>query len=216
MSTAIKLPQARSSGEVWSYRASGSRSGPWPAARIVRRSVSFLASTLLVLAIAAFLLLAIGPRLLGYQTSTMLTGSMSPLINPGDVVVTKPVTVADIRVGDIITYSIPVEDLRIETHRVTEVTVNTDGTTAVQTKGDANNGVDPWIATINGTTVDRHALTIPHIGTVIRTLREPVLLNVLVYGAPAVLVVSLLVGIWGKKPETAEDPKSLAEAETFA
>ncbi|MDQ5862407.1 MAG: signal peptidase I [Actinomycetota bacterium] len=179
---------------------------------MLRRSVSFLTTTLLVLAVAAFLMLAIGPHVLGYQTSTMLTGSMSPLINSGDIVVTRPVPVNEIAVGDIITYSIPVEDQRIETHRVTALTVNPDGTTAVQTKGDANNGVDPWVATINGTSIDRHVLTVPYVSTAIRTLREPVVLNTLMYGAPAVLVIILLASIWGKKPETEAPPVSKAEA----
>ena len=42
---------------------------------------------LLIVAALVFLFLAVGPRFLNYQTSTMLTGSMSPGINPGDVVV---------------------------------------------------------------------------------------------------------------------------------
>ncbi|WP_441412993.1 hypothetical protein [Arthrobacter sp. 2MCAF14] len=62
--------------------------------------VSVTTSTVMVAAIATLLFLAVGPRILGYQTSTMLAGSMSPLINPGDVVVTVPVPVKDLKVGD--------------------------------------------------------------------------------------------------------------------
>ena len=215
MSTATKFAPTPHQGEARSHQVAGSRSGSWTPPRIVRRSVSFLTTSLLVLAVAAFLMLAIGPRLLGYQTSTMLTGSMSPLINPGDVVVTRPVPVDEIRPGDIITYSIPVEDRRIETHRVTAVTMNPDGATAVQTKGDANNGVDPWVATINGTSIDRHVLTVPYVGNAIRAMREPILLNILMYGAPSVLVISLLASIWGKKPET-DAPKEILAAEARA
>ncbi|WP_426987523.1 signal peptidase I [Pseudarthrobacter sp. Y6] len=185
-----------------SFPASSSvRSSRFKAA--ARRTVSALTTALFVAAVAAFLLLAVGPRVLGYQTSTMLTGSMAPLINPGDVVVTAPTAVSDIRAGDIITYHIPVEDHRMETHRVTEVLTSADGTTAVRTKGDANNGVDPWTATLNGATVDRHVLTVPYVGQVIRTLRQPVVLNTLMYGAPAVLVIGLLTTIWRKDPEPA-------------
>jgi signal peptidase len=132
---------------------------------------------------------------------TMLTGSMAPLINPGDVVVTMPVPAGNIRVGDIITYHIPVEDQRVETHRVTEVITNPDGSTAVKTKGDANNGVDPWTATISGATVDRHVATIPHLGAAIRAVRQPIVLNMLMYGVPAVLVIGMLASIWSKSPE---------------
>jgi signal peptidase len=172
--------------------------------------VSYLTTAFLVLALASFLTLAIGPRLLGYQTSTMLTGSMAPLINPGDIVLTRPVPLEDIKVGDIITYSIPVEDRRIETHRIIEITVDPDGTTTIQTKGDANNGVDPWTATVNGASIDRHVLTVPYVGTAIRALREPIILNTLMYGAPAVLVLMLLGSIWAKKPEP-EAPSSLSK-----
>ncbi|MBT2534290.1 signal peptidase I [Arthrobacter sp. ISL-48] len=168
-----------------------------------RRTVSAFTTALFVVAVAAFLLLAVGPRVLGYQTSTMLTGSMAPQINPGDVVVTVPTPVADIRVGDIITYHIPVEDQRVETHRVTEILTTEDGTTAVRTKGDANNGADPWTATVQGSTVDRHVLTVPYVGQAIRALREPVVRNTLMYGAPAVLVIGLLASIWRKDPEPA-------------
>ncbi|MDI3193570.1 signal peptidase I [Pseudarthrobacter sp. AL07] len=166
-----------------------------------RKTGSALTTAMLVIALAAFLFLAVGPRVFGYHTSTMLTGSMAPLINPGDVVVTAPVPASDIKVGDVITYLIPVEDHRVETHRVTEVLTNADGTTAVRTKGDANNGVDPWTATLQGATVDRHVLTVPFAGQAIRALRQPVILNTLMYGAPAVLVVGLLASIWRKDPD---------------
>jgi signal peptidase len=217
MSTALKITHTkRSTGDarVSSKHATADRA--WRAAHNLRKSVTATASTLLVLAVAAFLLLAIGPRVLGYQTSTMLTGSMSPLINPGDVVVTKPVPAEEIRVGDIITYHIPVEDQRVETHRVTDVITNPDGTIAVRTKGDANNGADPWTATITGPTVDRHVLTVPYVGTAIRALREPIVLNTLMYGAPAILVIGMLASIWGKKPEEKDKNRTESEVEALA
>lgn len=156
---------------------------------------------MLVLAAIVFLFLAIGPRIFGYQTSTMLTGSMAPLINPGDVVVTVPTPVRDIKVGDVITYHIPVEDQRVETHRITEITTTADGGFAVQTKGDANNGIDPWIATLQGKTVDKQIATIPYVGNAIRALREPIVMNTLMYGAPAILVLGMLASIWTRDPK---------------
>ena len=175
--------------------------------RAAGKVVKGIGAGMLVLGALVFLLLAIGPRILGYQTSTMLTGSMAPLINPGDVVVTIPTPVADIKVGDIITYHIPVEDQRVETHRITEITTTADGGTAVQTKGDANNGIDPWIATLQGKTVDKQIATIPYVGNAIRTLREPMVMNTLMYGAPAILVIGMLASIWTKNPNktTPED-----------
>ncbi|MCP1411373.1 signal peptidase I [Paenarthrobacter sp. A20] len=168
--------------------------------RVAGSAVKFIGIGALVLAALAFVLLAIGPRVFGYQTSTMLTGSMAPLINPGDVVVTVPTPITDVKVGDIITYHIPVEDQRVETHRITEVTATADGGVAVQTKGDANNGIDPWIATLEGKTVDKQVATIPYVGNAIRALREPVVMNILMYGAPAILVIGMLASIWTKDP----------------
>ena len=66
---------------------------------VASRTISILTSVIVVVAVAAFLLLAVGPRVFGYQTSTMLTGSMSPLINPGDVVVTVPTPISEITRG---------------------------------------------------------------------------------------------------------------------
>ncbi|MGM9474217.1 signal peptidase I [Pseudarthrobacter sp. YS3] len=211
MSAAIDFTTTPARGEARASRATGPRSGALPAGRIIHRSLSMLATALLVLAGVAFMTLVIGPRVLGYQTSTMLTGSMAPLINPGDIVVTKPVPASDIRVGDIITYHIPVEDQRVETHRVTEVNTNPEGSITVQTKGDANNGVDPWLATLTGATVDRHTLTVPYVGTAIRAMREPIVLNTLIYGAPAVLVIGMLASIWGRKPEPEAPHEAPAE-----
>ncbi|HET6268936.1 MAG TPA: signal peptidase I [Arthrobacter sp.] len=163
-------------------------------------------SVLLTTAVAVFLFLAVGPRFLGYQTSTMLTGSMAPLINPGDVVVTFDTPASELNVGDIITYHIPVQDHRVETHRIIDITRNADGATTVRTKGDANNGADPWAATLTGSHADRHAFTVPYLGHAIRALREPMVLKTLMYGAPAAAVLILMTAIWRKTPDAEDAP----------
>jgi signal peptidase len=174
---------------------------PAAVAKTFQLLVQLVITAVMIIAVTAFLFLAVGPRIFGYQTSTMLTGSMSPMINPGDVVVSVPTPASDLRVGDVITYGIPVEDRRIETHRVIEIIRSEDGTTALRTKGDANNGADPWTAVLEKETVDVHAATIPYLGTAIRSLREPFVLNALMYGAPALLVIMVLTSIWCKAPE---------------
>lgn len=175
---------------------------------VVRRTIRALSTVLMIASVAALLFLAVGPRILGYQTSTMLTGSMSPVINPGDVVVSVPVPVSGVRAGDVITYRIPVEDQRVETHRVTKVFTAPDGSTAVRTKGDANRNVDPWEASLNGETVHKHVFTVPVLGHVIRALRQPEVLDALTYGAPAILVLGVLRSIWSREPATASGGKN--------
>ena len=156
---------------------------------------------LLIVAALVFLFLAVGPRFLNYQTSTMLTGSMSPGINPGDVVVSVRTPVSELKVGDVITYSIPIDDHRIETHRVASIKRDA-GTTSVTTKGDANPGADPWIAVLSDDHVYTEAGVVPYLGDAIRALRQPLVQSVLLYGASALLVVVVLTAIWKQPAES--------------
>jgi signal peptidase len=210
-STAAEATTRPAAVETRASAAAVETAAPGTFRRVAGKVAKGIGAGMLVLAALVFLFLAIGPRVLGYQTSTMLTGSMAPLINPGDVVVTVPTPITDIKVGDIITYHIPVEDQRVETHRITEITATADGGVAVQTKGDANNGIDPWIATLQGKTVDKQIATIPYVGNAIRALREPMVMNILMYGAPAILVIGMLASIWTKNPDRTA-PEGATEA----
>lgn len=187
---------ARRRAEPSTGTSGGGAAGPWRrAARYASRSAGAL---VLAAAAALFLFLAVGPRFLNYQTSTMLTGSMAPLITPGDVVVSVKTPTAQLAVGDIITYRIPVDDQRVETHRVVEVTRNPSGATVIRTKGDANNGADPWTAVITDDSVYTTAAVIPHLGDVIRALRSPAARTALMVGAPVLLLAIGLSSIWGR------------------
>ncbi|MFP3460537.1 signal peptidase I [Arthrobacter globiformis] len=175
-----------------------------------RLLVRTAAAVLLAAAVATFLFLAVGPGFLGYQASIVLTGSMAPTINPGDVVVTVPSPVSSLKTGDIITYRIPVQDRRVETHRIVELTRD-GGSTTVRTKGDANHDAAPWLATFEGSTVDIHAATVPYFGTAVQALREPAVLMALTYGVPGMLVFMMLARIWRKGPDAADESKSGAD-----
>jgi signal peptidase len=142
----------------------------------------------------------------------MLTGSMAPLINPGDVVVSVKSPTAQLAVGDIITYRIPVEDQRVETHRVVEVSRNSAGATVIRTKGDANNGPDPWTAVITDDSVYTSTAVVPHLGDAIRTLRSPAARFALVLGAPALVVAIALTSIWRRRPAGPPQPAAASPA----
>jgi signal peptidase I len=159
----------------------------------------WFARLLMLVALVAFAGLAVGPHVLGYRTMTMLSGSMAPGINPGDVVVDTPVAVADVRVGMEISYRIPIDDHHVETHRVVSVEHAPDGSVTVVTKGDANNAADPWKATLQGATVYQVRAVVPWIGKAIVLLRTPALRTVLVYAVPALLAGWLILTIW--RPE---------------
>jgi signal peptidase I len=180
---------------------------PAPAVRrsLPRRLIGWAGTLLMLLCLAVFVLLAVGPHVLGYRTSTMLTGSMEPGIMPGDVVVTAPKPATELAVGDVISYQIPVEDHRVETHRVVEVKTQKDGSIVFRTKGDANEGADPWTATIQGDTVWEMKAVVPKLGSVIRVLRAPAVQHGIFWIAFGGLLLLGLSTIWGKKPEISEN-----------
>ncbi len=74
------------------------------------------------------------PALIGWQSDVVLTGSMAPRINPGDVVVSEPVPATSVRAGQVISFDDPNVAGRTVIHRVRSV--NPDGT--LITRGDAN------------------------------------------------------------------------------
>ncbi|MGY1623125.1 signal peptidase I [Geodermatophilus sp. SYSU D00965] len=160
---------------------------------------------LVLVAVVAFAGLAIGPHVLGYRTMTMLTGSMAPAIDPGDVVISTPLAVSDVTEGMIISYHIPIDDHRVVTHRVTDVTHAPDGTVTVQTQGDANEAPDPWTAVLQGDTAYQVQAVIPELGHLLTTLRTPWISHALVYGAPALLAGWLLLTIWHPARDEEDD-----------
>lgn len=157
------------------------------------------------LAVAVFAFLAVGPHVLGYRTMTMLTGSMAPMIEPGDVTVVTPVAVADVTEGMVLTYHQPIGDRSLVTHRVVEVERGADGTVSIRTQGDANEAVDPWTATLEGDTAYQVRAVVPELGHLIQALRTPGVTQVLLYGAPALLAGWLLLSIWRPTTDTRDE-----------
>ena len=156
----------------------------------------WLVRGLIGLAVLTFAFLAVGPHVLGYRTMTMLTGSMAPEINPGDVTIVTPIKVSEVTEGMVITYHRPIDDHSLVTHRVISVQKAADGTVTIQTKGDANPAADPWTATLNGDTAYQVRGVVPVLGHVIEALRAPIVAQALLYGAPTLLVGWLLLTIW--------------------
>ena len=175
----------------------------WGTRPVLAVAYRWFARLLMVVAVVAFAGLAVGPHVFGYRTMTMLSGSMAPGINPGDVVVDTPVAVSDVRVGMMISYHIPIDDHHVETHRVVSVEREPDGKVTVVTKGDANSAADPWKATLQGDTAYQVRAVVPWIGKAIAFLRTPALSTVLVYAVPALLAGWLILTIWRPEPADA-------------
>ena len=79
------------------------------------------------------------PRLTNSQAMTVLSGSMTPNIPVGSVVMVHPVDPATLHIGDIATYQAEQGRSVYITHRITAIE-NVNGQTQFTFKGDANKG----------------------------------------------------------------------------
>jgi signal peptidase len=156
-----------------------------------RRILRFLTSVVLAVAAVA----AVGGagvvvvQRLGF--SPVLSPSMLPVFGPGDLIVTKPLDTADLRVGDVVVLPLPDSPGQRYVHRVIKVETDDEGLPAVSTKGDNNDEPDPWRLSITSRQVPEVVASIPDAGRLaLRTngaqLRVPLLLLV----AGAVLVAT--------------------------
>lgn len=85
------------------------------------------------------------PSVGGWLPLIVLTDSMYPEIESGDLIICHTEEAENIKDGDIIAFFDPAGNgTTIVTHRVTDVTIQ-DGTLAFQTKGDANNVEDAML-----------------------------------------------------------------------
>jgi signal peptidase I len=176
---------------------SSKRRSAVPAALL--RGLDLLARAALLVACLALVGLGLLPRAGWYRPVTVLSGSMRPTFSPGDVVVVTPEPLRDVRVGQVISYRIPVGDHHVQTHRVMKI-VRRGAHPLVRTKGDANNTADPWTARLDGTTAWRVRAVVPKLGWAIYSLRSPLAHRLTVLLAPLLLALLGLLQIW-RRPE---------------
>lgn len=118
------------------------------------------------------------PTFFGFSSSVVLTGSMSPDIEPNDVVISRKQS--SYAVGDVITFESEGSSV---THRI--VAADEDG---YRTKGDANNTAD--IQPIEQTAITGKVIcVIPKVGAVIGFIRTP--LGIFCFLVLMVLIVEL-------------------------
>lgn len=160
-----------------------------------------------VVGVAVVLALAVlGLKLAGWQMLTVLTGSMRPLIDPGQAIVVSPMAATEIVPGQVITFRRP-NAPGTTTHRVERVRRLEDGRLSVTTRGDANPAGETWQIRPEGQ-VGRHRASLPAaggaIGAVVAGPGRPYLL-----GATVVLgTLLVLFWIWWPEPRRDDDVRS--------
>jgi signal peptidase len=171
----------------------------------LRAALGFLGraalTSLLVSSCFVLLLIGILPRTGAYRTLTVLSGSMRPAFAPGDMVLAKPTSVDSLKIGDILVYSIPVGDHHVESHRISRIISRRP--LIVTTKGDANNGADPWTAQLDANRVWTVKRAVPYVGQAILFFRSPLQHRIATFLLPAIVALLVLCVIWRRRPDVA-------------
>ncbi len=146
----------------------------------------------------------------GHPVMIVLSGSMSPVIDTGDLIVDNPLTATQanhLHVGQIASFrEAPGSDTTI-THRIVAVTTTADGAVAYITKGDANNAADspPRPAT---DLVGVYSTKLSRGGYILNALHQPLTLALLL-ASPILWFIAGPLFKWGREMD---DPASLEEA----
>ena len=167
--------------------------------------LAILAPLLIVVAVATHFSPAGQYTVFGHPTLTVLSGSMTPTIRTGDLIMDNPVSrarAAHLRVGQIITFR--ADATQVLTHRIVSVAHAPDGTVAYRTKGDANNMVDQTPVTpsmVIGTFRNR----IPAGGYILNALHRPLVLGLLL-ASPILWFIAEPLRRWAREEGGAKDP----------
>lgn len=163
------------------------RKDPQAGGRVATR---LLAVTLLVLTAAAAVV-SVAAALGQVRVATVLTGSMTPRMPVGSLVVARPTTAEALRVGQVVMFVPPAPFTppgnRPVVHRILALT-RVDGELVVRTKGDANAAPDPWTLDAAHTTMFRAAYSS---GVAGRLLQDG--------GRTAPLVLLVLPVVWASR-----------------
>jgi signal peptidase I len=157
-------------------------------------------AALAVAALCALLVLA--PALAGWERYAIVSGSMTGTYDRGSLVFAEVVPVAELRVGDVITYTPPAGD-HLVTHRIAWIGRDDAGHRVFRTKGDANPVADPWTFRLDRSTQARVRAGVPYAGHALSALsRKDVRMAVI--ALPALLIAGVsLARLWRRLGEEA-------------
>lgn len=164
------------------------------------RTFGGAAATGFALAIVATLLL---PLAFHGRPLTVMSGSMTPYIRTGDVVIAMPIAPLDVRPGDIVSFNDPSRGGKLVTHRVRQMRRQGPRVNFI-TRGDANTGVEKWSVRADHK-ISRTVLRLPKLGfpLVFARTRTGLLALVLV---PMLLLGTLeIASIWKDDEETEDE-----------
>src|SRR4051794_12319138 len=135
------------------------------------------------------------PGVLGYQSLTVVSGSMVPTLRVGSVVIDEVISPADARPGDIVTFKDPLRPRQL-THRLQGVRVSGD-TFYMPPLGDANDVPEHWSVPRTGH-IGRVKAPLPKLGYV-RAWLGSRYARLGAMGLVLLLGALMLVDVWGPR-----------------
>ena len=141
--------------------------------KILKKIVSVLSAIIFIICLALLAVVIITPKsekgskvvnIAGYSIMTVLTGSMEPNYNIGDVVIVKKTNTDELKVKDVITFYSNDPDMegQIVTHRIIDITEE-NGQRLFETKGD-NNQIADIEKTAESDVIGKVQGRIPYVG----------------------------------------------------
>ena len=179
-----------------------------PRKKLTMKNVLSAVTTVLLVIVLLLAGALVGVRIFGIAPYTVLSGSMEPTYHVGSLIYVKKVDVADLKVGDPITYVI--EGGTVVTHRIVEFVpeYGEDGSTGYRVKGDANKTADGTPVHANNI-LGKPIFTIPYLGYAAYYIQNPPG-SYLAIGACVIIVLltflpDLLDKLMGETPVAAEE-----------
>lgn len=176
----------------------------------VRRIGNWTISAVMIVVVAACLAWLL-PTLLGYSHYVITSGSMTGTYDKGSIVFEKNVPVANLKVGDVITYMPPMSSgvNHLVTHRIFRIEPARGGGMLFTTKGDHNPAADPWHFQLLNKEQGVVQFGVPHAGWVFIALAHRDV-RMLVIGVPAALIalgalVQLVRAVFRRGPEPSDE-----------
>lgn len=130
----------------------------------------------------------------GYRPLIDYSGSMSPAIRAGDLLITRPEPATSMRIGQIVSFIDPGLNGKLVTHRVVGLQASARKIDVV-TRGDANSAPETW-SIARRDSVGALDLRVPAIGRFIAWTSAPWARTTLLALAALVLSTALLRRIW--------------------
>lgn len=134
---AATVAQSWDPGPAPAFPSRGRRPAFW------RRAAARMSAVLLAFLVGSAVLV-VGLLFAGIKPRVEATGSMEPVLSPGDLVFVREIPAYEARVGDVVAFQDPSGRDRIIVHRATKIAAMPGDRLAFTTRGDANTASETW------------------------------------------------------------------------